>query len=169
MLLRSIESTLTKSQPQFPFNVPVVKNMAKVAFTSPVTFLVGENGSGKSTFLEALACAVGSITVGSQSVKHDPTLAEVRRLTPHLKLVWTKRTRRGFFMRAEDFFGYARKLNSVREDFQAELARILDSEAFTDVPALAAFFRFVVEETLAGDPHQPCGLPRACAPKASTA
>lgn len=124
MLLRSIESTLIKRPANFPFNVPAIRNLGRTAFTSPVTFLVGENGSGKSTFLEALACAVGSITVGSESVKTDPTLAEVRRLAPYLKLIWTKRTRRGFFMRAEDFFGYARKLNEVRADFQQELARI---------------------------------------------
>lgn len=124
MLLRAIETKFVKHLEGFPFNVPAISNLQQLAFTAPVTFLVGENGSGKSTFLEALACTVGSITVGSQSVKTDPTLADIRRLTPYLKLVWNKRTRRGFFMRAEDFFGYARKLNEVRADFQQELAHI---------------------------------------------
>ncbi|MEM7113300.1 MAG: AAA family ATPase [Chloroflexota bacterium] len=130
MLLRSIEKTSASRPAGFPFNVPVISNLEKVTFTAAVTFLVGENGSGKSTFLEALACAVGSITVGSESVKSDPTLADIRRLVPYLKLVWTRRTRQGFFMRAEDFFGYARKLNTVRKDFQQELAKLDEDEAY---------------------------------------
>src|SRR6185369_1637956 len=53
--------------PYFPFNVPAIRSFAgtEIAFSSEVTFLIGENGSGKSTFLEALACAARSITVGS--------------------------------------------------------------------------------------------------------
>jgi len=79
---------------------------------------VGENGSGKSTFLEALALAAGSIVAGSEEATADKTLAHVRPLAECLKLTWQKRTRKGFFLRAEDFFGYVKKLNANR----AELA-----------------------------------------------
>jgi predicted ATPase len=104
----------------FPFTVPVVRSLAEIKFTTPVTFFVGENGSGKSTVMEALACAVESITVGSESVKTDKTLAPVRRLAKYFKLAWTKRTRKGFFMRAEDFFGYARSMRETREELEEE-------------------------------------------------
>ena len=108
LVLRSVERRDTKDAPTgFPFDIPVVRSFTRIDFVSPVTFLVGENGSGKSTLLEAIACAVGSTTVGSESVENDPTLADVRRLAAHLKLTWSKKTRKGFFMRAEDFFGYA--------------------------------------------------------------
>jgi predicted ATPase len=86
-----------------------------------VTFFVGENGSGKSTFLEALACAIGSITVGSESVKTDPSLKAVREYAQQLRLVWHKRTTKGFFLRAEDFFGYAKQMVQTRQALEADL------------------------------------------------
>jgi predicted ATPase len=41
----------------WPFTVPAIRSLAEhgITFTSPVTFLVGENGSGKSTIVEAIA------------------------------------------------------------------------------------------------------------------
>lgn len=94
---------------QFPFNVPVIRTLPDVTFTTPVTFLVGENGSGKSTFLEAVASAAHSIAVGSDELERDASLAAVHKLGKALKLVWRKRTRNGFFLRAEDYFGYAKR------------------------------------------------------------
>ena len=109
---------------EFPFTVPVIRSLPEIKFTSPVTFLVGENGSGKSTVLEALACAVESITVGTESVKTDKTLAPIRKLAKYFKLAWTKRTRKGFFMRAEDFFGYARSMRETREELEEEYNKV---------------------------------------------
>jgi len=109
---------------EFPFTVPVIRALAEVTFTAPVTFFVGENGSGKSTVMEALACAVESITVGSESVKTDRTLTSVRKLARYFKLAWTKRTRKGFFMRAEDFFGYAHSMRATREELEEELENV---------------------------------------------
>ena len=95
---------------EFPFSLPVVRSLESLELVSPVTFFVGENGSGKSTLLEALACGIGSITVGSESVKTDKSLEHVRRLVQQIRLSWAKRTHKGFFLRAEDFFGYVKSL-----------------------------------------------------------
>ena len=43
----------------YPFNIEVKKHLEDIKFNKPVTFLVGENGIGKSTFIEALAVQVG--------------------------------------------------------------------------------------------------------------
>lgn len=112
---------------EFPFNVPALRQLDGLEFTTPVTFLIGENGSGKSTLLEALASAAGSISVGSDDVQSDATLDAVRQLAHALKLVWSKRTRRGFFMRSEDFFGYARRMMQVKADLLREY-RSIDHE-----------------------------------------
>jgi predicted ATPase len=108
----------------FPFNLPIIQALQEINFISPVTFLVGENGSGKSTLLEALACAIGSTTVGSESVKTDKTLNAVRRFSLHMKLSWQKRTQRGFFLRAEDFFGYSRRLSEIRQEMEEEIRTV---------------------------------------------
>jgi predicted ATPase len=108
----------------FPFNIPVVQSLELLEFTMAVTFFVGENGTGKSTLLEAIACAVDAVTVGSESLRTDKSLSEVRRYAQTLKLAWTKRTHRGFFLRAEDFFGYARRMNQIRADLQDDLKAV---------------------------------------------
>jgi predicted ATPase len=43
----------------YPFNLPVFHETKTVPFSKPVTFFIGENGSGKSTFLTAIAMACG--------------------------------------------------------------------------------------------------------------
>jgi predicted ATPase len=114
----------------FPFNVPVIKSLTTLEFSSQVTFLVGENGCGKSTLLESIAAAAGSITVGAESVETDRTLASVQALAKAFKLTWNKRTRRGFFMRSEDFFGFAKRIASTREGLQQDLREA--EEAYKD-------------------------------------
>ena len=68
----SISSWDENKNSQFPFSLGIIQSLKKMEFKSPVTLFVGENGSGKSTVLEALACAIGSINVGAESVKTDP-------------------------------------------------------------------------------------------------
>lgn len=119
----------------FPFSVPTIRTLDRLAFEAPITFLVGENGSGKSTFLESLAIATGLPAVASSSLASDPTLAAQRTLASALKLTWSQRTHRGFFLRAEDFFGFARELARQREAFKQELADI--QEAYKDRSPLA--------------------------------
>jgi predicted ATPase len=120
----TLRSFLESESLDFPFNIPVIQSLQEIKFTSPVTFFVGENGSGKSTVMEALACAVESITVGSESVKTDKTLAPIRKLAKYFKLTWSKQTRKGFFLRAEDFFGYARSMRQTREEMEQEIANV---------------------------------------------
>lgn len=93
----------------FPFSVPAIRSLPTLSFTTPVTFFVGENGTGKSTLLESIAISAALSTVGSQEVWFDRTLAPQRKLANALQLSWTRRTRRGFFLRAEDFFGYLKQ------------------------------------------------------------
>jgi len=120
----SLEKISELEAGQFPFTVPVIKSLPNLTFTAPVTFLVGENGSGKSTFMEALAIAAGSIAVGSTELDYDPSLAAVKRLAKAFKLVWTKKTRKGFFLRAEDYFGYVKRLALMRQEMEQDLRDI---------------------------------------------
>jgi len=126
----------SQDKDDFPFNLEIIRSLREIQFDSPITFLVGENGSGKSTILESIACAVESITVGSESVRTDKSLAPLRKLAQYFRLAWTKRTRKGFFLRAEDFFGYAKSMRKTKEEFQQELENI--KEEYKDRSAYAA-------------------------------
>ena len=55
----SLERNKIDNFNKYPFNIEIVKNFTELNFTSPVTFFVGENGIGKSTFIEAIALSLG--------------------------------------------------------------------------------------------------------------
>lgn len=106
---------------QYPFNVPIIRTFSHMELHTPVTFFVGENGSGKSTLLEAIAANIGSIRVGEQSIESDEEMAPARSLAKHLKLIWKIKTRRGLFLRAEDFITYTKQLSMIRKEMENEL------------------------------------------------
>ena len=85
--------------------------------------------------MEALAIATELPTVGRVSASRDRSLEAQGRLARCLKLVWGRRARRGFFLRAEDFFGFARRLVEMRAEFQEEIEEI--DETYRDRSALA--------------------------------
>ena len=103
--------------------------MPELVFDRPVTIFVGENGSGKSTLLEALAIAAKATTAGSADAADDDTLAGVRALSGELRLAWASRKHRGFFLRAEDFFGFARRMAAMRAGLERDLVQVLEDYA----------------------------------------
>ena len=109
---------------RFPYTVPVIRTLPVLRVDRAVTFMVGENGSGKSTLLEGIALAAGLPVVGSVSADRDDTLAAQRALAKSLKLTWERRTFRGFFLRAEDFFGFTKALSRERAELLARLSEI---------------------------------------------
>lgn len=108
----------------FPFTVPAIRTLPVLDTSAPVTFFVGENGSGKSTLLEGIAAAAGLPSVGSEDVARDGTLDAQRKLARALRLSWAQRTSRGFFLRAEDFFGYTKRLSRERSELIARLQEL---------------------------------------------
>jgi predicted ATPase len=110
-----------------PFGVPAVRALMgkTLTFPTPVTVFVGENGSGNSTLLEGIACAVDAIAIGSSDLRSDESLAAGQALQERMQLTWSvKRNRNGFFLRAEDFFGFATRTDRMRAEYKAELAAI---------------------------------------------
>ena len=126
VLLRSItwKGAPTDDASTFPFSVPAIRSLSALQLDTPVTFFVGENGSGKSTLLEGIAAAVGLPAIGSDSVRDDASLAAQRALGSRMRLAWTRRSHRGFFLRAEDFFGFTQYLARLRAELRVRLQEI---------------------------------------------
>lgn len=103
------KSIAPRESSAFPFSIPAIRTLERLDFGEQVTFFVGENGSGKSTLLEAIACAAELPEIGGDEIDRDPSLSPQRALANDLRLAWSIRSRRGFFLRAEDFFGYLRR------------------------------------------------------------
>ncbi len=127
VLLRSlaVRAGAREDKDRFPWSIPAVRTLETLTFRSPVTFLVGENGSGKSTILEAIAAATSLPAIGAElRVDADHSLEAQRQLGASFKLVWERRATRGFFLRAEDFFGFTKTLALMRAEFLRELDEV---------------------------------------------
>ena len=108
----------------FPYGLSALTGLTELSFPSPVSVFVGENGSGKSTLLEAIALSARLPTIGSVEASADESLEHQRRLAGLLTLVWRQRTHRGFFLRAEDFFGFTRRLETVKQEMEDRIADV---------------------------------------------
>lgn len=100
----------------YPFTVPVIASFDRLDFESPVTFFAGENGTGKSTLIEAIASGANSISVRADDRQTENTLMHAGDLAANLRFQWTKRSRRGFFLRAEDFFDYTKRVAGLVDE-----------------------------------------------------
>src|SRR5438094_10616797 len=81
-------SALLRRRPHgegFPWNVPVVAALESFTFDGLVTFIVGGNGSGKSTVLEGIAAGMRAIAVGGADVDNDDTLRGARRFASRVR------------------------------------------------------------------------------------
>lgn len=88
--------------------LPVVRQLAameRLEFAAPVTFLVGENGVGKSTLIEAIAVAAGFNPEGGTVNFMFSTADSHSSLHEYVTLLrGVERPRDGFFLRAESFY-----------------------------------------------------------------
>jgi predicted ATPase len=141
---------------RFPFSVPVVRALTDLSLDAPVTIFVGENGSGKSTILEAIAAAARLPTIGTLNASDDETLTTQRELAAALRLIWRRRTRRGFFLRAEDFFGFTKTLTRMRAEFLARLEEI--EVEYKDRSAYAKGFAQLPARTSLAEMEQRYGI-----------
>lgn len=94
-----------------------------LTFDRSVTFLVGENGTGKSTLLEAIAVACGFNPEGGSRNFNFSTRATHSELCDHLTVVRSAYPRDGFFLRAESFYNVASNI----EDLDDAVPGLLDS------------------------------------------
>jgi predicted ATPase len=92
----------------YPFTIPAVQHLDALRFTAPVTFFVGENGSGKSTILESLAVASGLNAEGGTRNFRFITRATHSHLSDFVRLIRAaRRPRDSYFLRAETFYNVA--------------------------------------------------------------
>ncbi|MCI8514175.1 MAG: AAA family ATPase [Lachnospiraceae bacterium] len=87
-----------------------IRRLKTLVFQNPVTFFVGENGTGKSTLLEALAIASGFNPEGGTKNYSFSTYDSHSELWRALRLGrGFQRENWGYFLRAESFYNVATK------------------------------------------------------------
>jgi len=96
--------------------LPVVKYLSKekiLSFSSNVTFFVGENGTGKSTLLEAIAVAYGFNAEGGSKNFTFSTKATHSELFDHITIAKRGYAEDGFFLRAESLYNVATNIDDM--------------------------------------------------------
>lgn len=108
--IRSVYLNTELPEDSYLRDVPAVKHLAEkggLEFTGDVTFLVGENGTGKSTLLEAIAVACGFNAEGGSRNFRFATKETHSPLHNALTVVRSAMPKDGFFLRAESFYNTA--------------------------------------------------------------
>lgn len=110
----SLKQEKTLSGTEYPFAIPAVRHLGDLVFAPDVTFLVGENGTGKSTLIEAIAVALGMNAEGGGRNFSFSTRPSHSVLWQYLRLVrsWS-RPRDQYFLRAESFFNVATQIEEL--------------------------------------------------------
>ena len=97
-------------------DIPAIRKTQSLSFHKPVTFFVGENGSGKSTMLEALAIAAGFNPEGGTKNYSFSTYDSHSELFEAVRLTrGAHREKGGYFFRAESFYNVA----TMEEEYSA--------------------------------------------------
>lgn len=91
-------------------DIEAINGLTKLEFTNPITFFVGENGSGKSTMLEALAIASGFNPEGGTKNYSFSTYDSHSELCNAMRISkGFRQAKWGYFLRAESFYNVATK------------------------------------------------------------
>lgn len=145
MLIDKIEIK-TQDTKQYPFNLELFKKDIKLNTNSPVTFIVGENGSGKSSLIKLLQSKLNLVEI---KLPNTRTLRKVDsssiKLTPSLGKL------KGFYFESLTYIKYIEYIQEEIAYSQSEIERV-DKEydgksEYTKSLAKSPFYRTIGELT----------------------
>lgn len=112
---------------RFPFQLSAIRELDQLQLHPKVTYIVGENGMGKSTLLEALAVAWGFNPEGGSLNFSFSTYASHSELHRYIRLVrGVRKPKDGFFFRAESYYNLASNIEELDRE-SAGGTKIIDS------------------------------------------
>ena len=121
-LIRSIQFSQTRKD-IFPYQLPFFGH--EIVFDGPVTILIGENGSGKSTFLELINEVIGLYKIRDKKTLHPELISPINDAKSQVHIKYVLNKPKGFFFSAEDFTSYIHDLMKEKANALEEL-KIID-------------------------------------------
>lgn len=112
MLLKSISYKKNTHQQGFPYDLSFFNHHIELG---NMTFIVGDNGSGKSTMLELLSHELKLFQIGKPLILPERV---------HMKLTYALNKPHGFYFSAEDFTSYIHRLNSDKQEAKQRIKEI---------------------------------------------
>jgi predicted ATPase len=102
---------------EYPYSIPALRAFESLEFHPRVTFFVGENGMGKSTFIEAIAVLAGFNAEGGSRNFNFATRRSESPLHGCLRLArGVTRPADGFFLRAESYFNVGTEIERLDKE-----------------------------------------------------
>ena len=102
--------------------ISALQSFEELEFPEHITFFAGENGTGKSTLLEAIAVAYGFNAEGGTRNYRFSTYDDVSELSRAIRLKrGFRRPRSSYFFRAESFFNVASQAEEYRDGTNKEI------------------------------------------------
>jgi predicted ATPase len=116
-----LDPTRIEDRKAYPFCLPFLRDDFELTLDQPITIIVGENGTGKSTLLEGIAVLAGFDEAGGgkgyRAVDHSNAEETMGgELSNALRAGWLPKITNGWFFRAESFFSVARYLDEAARD-----------------------------------------------------
>ena len=116
LFIKKIEISLNEIPDKniYPFNIEIIKKFQTLNLEKNVTFLIGENGVGKSTFIEALAVACGLNAEGGTQNFMFTTRETEYNLSDYIKIDhFQRKVETKFFLRTESFYNVASEIERL--------------------------------------------------------
>ncbi len=112
---------------RYPFCLPAIRSLNELKLHPAVTYIVGENGTGKSTILEAIAVAYGFNPEGGTRNFNFSSNDTHSDLFDYIKLSkGVRRPKDGFFLRAESLYNVATNIDELDKE-GVRWPKIIDS------------------------------------------
>lgn len=114
LFINRIKLNSIDNKSSYVFTLPVIRNFSELALNKRVTFFADENGTGKSTLLEAIAVNFGFNPEGGSrnfNFTTNETHSDLYKYITVSKGV--KRPKDGFFLRAESFYNVATNIDEL--------------------------------------------------------
>ncbi|MGX4593374.1 AAA family ATPase [Leuconostoc sp. JNUCC 76] len=126
-MLKKISYTFSKKDNnKYPFTLKWLRSSAEIDFDNSLTFIVGDNGVGKSTLLQSIAIKAQIPQLTNEPYSDDLEYQAITKFAHHLKIQWDIKSQKGFFFRADDFISFVRKTKRLREDLENELDKLTE-------------------------------------------
>ena len=114
--IRSIRINLEDAEDSYYKRIPAIYNLTSLDFENNITFFVGENGTGKSTLLEAIAVSYGFNPEGGSRNFVFSSRDTHSDLHQYIKLIrGVKRPSDDFFLRAESMYNLATEVEELSD------------------------------------------------------
>ncbi|MED0961594.1 AAA family ATPase [Bacillus paramycoides] len=112
----------------YPYCLPAIQTLQSLVFHPNVTFIIGENGTGKSTLLEGIAVSLGFNAEGGTKNFRFNTYDSHSPLHEYIRILKSFNTPKdGFFLRAESFYNVASYIDEMDNDSEGLGEKVINS------------------------------------------